>query len=411
MIRIRVALTLLASWILLPVGCLRAQSQPQSDGPKRYIYLLPEGFHGWVCIDFNFAGALPLPREGDALIIRVRPGEILKASNKAIEPKWEAWIEAHGQRRPLPEGITSRKIIGMFDLRNPVQRECNFFGTVEDAAMASEPDHPPLEVPVSPDELQALVALYKATDGDHWKNHSGWLGAPGTECEWHGISCGYDRTWIARITEVELYDNNLAGTIPQELGGLRHLTLLALFGNRLSGRIPPQLVERWLAGSLALSAEAPLLTDVSEIDFESASTAILCDFHHRIQLFADGRLKLFSKRCRKATPSDRETFCEVKEGQAKIGVFARLAWLIESSGFYNLQPEYSRNITDAGLERTRVLRQRKFYQVTNYATSGPQELWVVQRAIEGAAFAGEWESTTTRAKCPRWSDAMNSGLE
>src|SRR5258708_2924713 len=53
-------------------GCfVRAQSQPASvDDPIQLVFLLPVGFKGWVCTDFGVPGAPPLPREGNALIIR-----------------------------------------------------------------------------------------------------------------------------------------------------------------------------------------------------------------------------------------------------------------------------------------------------------------------------------------------------
>jgi Leucine Rich Repeat (LRR) protein len=52
----------------------------------------------------------------------------------------------------------------------------------------------PADQVVSPQERQALLALYEATDGNHWKDHTGWLGPAGTECVWYGVSCDHRGT-------------------------------------------------------------------------------------------------------------------------------------------------------------------------------------------------------------------------
>ena len=40
------------------------------DLRPKVIYLVPENFSGWVCVDFNIKGAPALPREGEAVVIR-----------------------------------------------------------------------------------------------------------------------------------------------------------------------------------------------------------------------------------------------------------------------------------------------------------------------------------------------------
>jgi hypothetical protein len=82
-------------------------------------------------------------------------------------------------------------------------------------------------------EREALIALYNSTDGPNWANNSGWLGEPGTECSWYGITCENDI-----ITEINLNSNQLSGTIPHEIGNLTSLIGLYLFDNQLGGSIP-----------------------------------------------------------------------------------------------------------------------------------------------------------------------------
>jgi hypothetical protein len=54
-------------------------------------------------------------------------------------------------------------------------------------------------------ERAALVALYNSTNGDNWSDKSGWLGVPGTEGTWNGITVVADH-----VTKIELPQNQLA---------------------------------------------------------------------------------------------------------------------------------------------------------------------------------------------------------
>lgn len=284
---------------------------------------------------------------------------------------------------------------------------------------------------VSPQERRALIALYEATGGSYWKNHEGWLGPAGTECSWHGVECEPRHNEPTTVIRIDLGRNNLVGSIPKEIGELTNLqwlevaedhlsgaipgalgqltklTDLSVYGNHFSGRLPDPLLQRWLTGSLWISAEASLLTDVSEVDFESAPSALLCG-RQRMILRSDGSVVLFILRCRSATPRDRRTFCEVKQGEIGWGAFATLAWLLERNGFYALRPDYSRNITDSVFDSTRVTRNDNVHEVVDYAGGGPFELWVIERAIEGVALSTLWENTKVEPKCPRWGDASKT---
>ena len=434
MVRIVLRLGVSATFLvcLAATSAVAAQStQSSTDSPKRFIFLLPDGFKGWVCADFGVVGAAPLPRERDAFVIRPRAGEVLATSDKAdtIFLYGEWWIEGNGQRRPLPKNVTVQSGPSRSGNAEPSERRCAFVGTIDERDLAGDP--PGFEnlsrkgKAVTLEERQALEAVYKATDGDHWIHRAGWLGLPGTECNWHGVECDFSDSGAARVVELDLFGNNLAGAIPQEIGSLRKLRSLnlgrnqlsgavpaplgqlgdlewfTLYGNRLFGLVPDPLIRKWLAGPLDISAETSLLSDVSEIDFESSAPAVLCA-KHRIILRSNDSVVSYAERCRDATPDDRATFCEVKEGQIGPGEFARLGWLIKKGGFFDLSPEYNRSMSHATFENTRVTENGRVQAVSNYAEASPFELWGIQRAIEGVAASVEWQKTSTQQKCPRW---------
>ena len=103
---------------------------------------------------------------------------------------------------------------------------------------------PPNRVPSGPDADRAVLeALYHATGGREWYDQINWL----TERplgEWAGVDTDSD----GRVVTLDLNENNLAGSIPPELGNLTALERLD-FGDgagypdrmRLSGPIPPEL--------------------------------------------------------------------------------------------------------------------------------------------------------------------------
>ena len=102
-----------------------------------------------------------------------------------------------------------------------------------------------------------LVALYNATGGPNWANNTGWLSnAP--MGQWYGVTTGDN----GRVTGLDLYENQLSGEIPPELGNLSNLGSLELHYNDLSGEIPPELenlanLERLSLDGNQLSGEIP----------------------------------------------------------------------------------------------------------------------------------------------------------
>lgn len=107
-------------------------------------------------------------------------------------------------------------------------------------------------------EREALIALYKATDGDNWTNNTNWCSDKPVS-EWYGVFCtDHDGT----VWNISLRLNNLRGNIPECIGDFASLAVLRLNGNQLSGPIPEcigklsQLSELYLMGN-QLSGSIP----------------------------------------------------------------------------------------------------------------------------------------------------------
>ncbi len=124
---------------------------------------------------------------------------------------------------------------------------------------------------ISLTEREALTDLYNSTNGDYWKNNTGWkepplhsdgFAMPGTECQWRGVLCNYENN---HVEEINLSNNELSGnipasiknlsylislylssnfftTIPQEIGELLNLQYLYLESSHLTGPVPATLL-------------------------------------------------------------------------------------------------------------------------------------------------------------------------
>ncbi len=99
---------------------------------------------------------------------------------------------------------------------------------------------------VLPADSLALVDLYHSTNGENWTEKTGWLTATPVE-QWHGIT-----VQNGRVTEIRLYDNNLAGALPTSIGTLTGLRLIDMGVNQLSGELPESMGDMAALESLNL---------------------------------------------------------------------------------------------------------------------------------------------------------------
>lgn len=98
-------------------------------------------------------------------------------------------------------------------------------------------------------DREILEMFYEATGGDDWYENTNWLSSQPLS-RWAGIETGEE----GRVTGISLPRNNLAGSIPPELGYLAGLEVLSVHGNHLRGRMPPELGMLTSLRELSLSA-------------------------------------------------------------------------------------------------------------------------------------------------------------
>ncbi len=92
-----------------------------------------------------------------------------------------------------------------------------------------------------------LEAFHSATGGAGWRNSANWLtGSPLSS--WHGITVE-----DSLVTALDLSDNNLTGTLPQEIGEFVDVKDMNLSENGLSDTIPATIGDLEHLGSLNLS--------------------------------------------------------------------------------------------------------------------------------------------------------------
>ena len=90
---------------------------------------------------------------------------------------------------------------------------------------------------LSPDR-GALLEIYKAAGGASWTRNDNWNSEVPVAL-WYGVSTDSD----GRVTELLLEDNNLSGTIHQDIGKLKRLEVLYMNDNSLTGTVPAEKLE------------------------------------------------------------------------------------------------------------------------------------------------------------------------
>ncbi len=135
-----------------------------------------------------------------------------------VEQPEEYYKAMHRQRIRVPKYIVPTPLLD-------VSRRA-------DIVLFNQKDIPPISEYHARKEKEALIAIFKATNGDTWTNKNGWCSDEPVG-KWHGVTVdqrGY-------VIELKLVNNNLLGEFPVDAGRLKELEVLNLDQNKLSGLI------------------------------------------------------------------------------------------------------------------------------------------------------------------------------
>lgn len=88
---------------------------------------------------------------------------------------------------------------------------------------------------VSYDDCIALQTIYLANYGPAWTDRTDWFETT-TPCSWYGVTCSG-----GNVSELDLHNNNLDGTLLSTVGDFTNISVLDLGDNSISGNIPAEI--------------------------------------------------------------------------------------------------------------------------------------------------------------------------
>ncbi len=90
----------------------------RNSSPRSFRFLIPEGYRGWVRVEFEIPGMPPLPTEAGLTVIKIPPSGILKTSS----PEQYGWardtyvfysnVHSNAGEQPLPDLGPARLVWG-----------------------------------------------------------------------------------------------------------------------------------------------------------------------------------------------------------------------------------------------------------------------------------------------------------
>lgn len=175
------------------------------------------------------------------MVVRVPEQSIQESSSPSLTPKPPEFVYTYSTGSPTsspvysPEEIKKleyaiEKVFGtsrgnMYDMNTPEGKGLDWLIHYDRGILLDE------EKRVQ--QRYILSVFYFATNGDVWKTK--WLDPERSECEWLGVTCNATNGVVERI---DIGDNNITGTIPNEIQSLSDLIYLNVSYNNISGTIP-----------------------------------------------------------------------------------------------------------------------------------------------------------------------------
>jgi hypothetical protein len=105
--------------LLLAIGLgawfkINGSSVNPNSIPRSWRFLIPEGYRGWVRVEFEIPGAPPLPAEAGQIVLKIPPTGLLRTSS----PEQYGWAKddyvfyASGGLKPIPDSGAGKLIWG-----------------------------------------------------------------------------------------------------------------------------------------------------------------------------------------------------------------------------------------------------------------------------------------------------------
>ena len=85
---------------------------------------------------------------------------------------------------------------------------------------------------VTSGELQALTDIYNTMNGPYWRNKANWLVGDPCNAGWTGVACSG-----GSVTGFQMDSNNMTGSIPNSMVGLKFLNYFSAIGNGITGNM------------------------------------------------------------------------------------------------------------------------------------------------------------------------------
>jgi hypothetical protein len=101
--------------LILVIGLgMRFAANSRNSAPRSFRFLVPEGYRGWVRVEFEIPGAPALPAERGQTVIKIPPSGLLRTSS----PEQYGWARdtyvfySSAGLRPIPDSGPARLIWG-----------------------------------------------------------------------------------------------------------------------------------------------------------------------------------------------------------------------------------------------------------------------------------------------------------